>query len=46
MICTTLQMNAQQEHTETQTCLPVIVVMRTLSVLQEHLLVLLVMLEL
>ena len=46
MICTILQMNAQQEHTETQTCHPVLVVMRTLSVLQEHLLVLLVMLEL
>ena len=46
MICTTLQMNAQREHTETQICLPVLVVMRTLSVLQEHLLVLLVMLEL
>ena len=46
MICTTPQMNAQQEHTETQTCHPVIVVMKTLSVLQEHLLVLLAMLEL
>ena len=46
MTCTTPQMNAQQVHTETQTCLPVLVVMRTLSVLQEHLLVLLVMLEL
>ena len=46
MICTTPQMNAQQEHTETQTCLPVLVVMRTLSVLQEHLFVPSVMLEL
>ena len=46
MICTTPQMNAQQEHTETMTFLPVLVVMRTLSVLQEHLLVLFVMLEL
>ena len=46
MICTTPQMNVCQEHTEMQTCLHVLVVMRTLSVLQEHLLVLLVMLEL
>ena len=45
MICSTLQMNAQREHTEMHTCLPVLVVMRTLSVLQEHLLVLLVMLD-
>ena len=46
IICTTPQMNVQQEHTETQPCLAVLVVMITLSVLQEHLLVLLVMLEL
>ena len=46
MICTTPQMNAQRGRTETQTCLLVLVVMRTMSVLQEHLLVLLVMLEL